>query len=276
LFGLQGPVLQLDTTCSSSLMAIHLACQSLRAGECNLALAGGVNLILSPGSMIGFCKLKALAPDGRCKTFDAQANGYARGEGCGVVVLKRLTDALATNDHILALIRGSAVNHDGPSSGLTVPNGLAQEKLLRQALKNARVAPLDVSYVEAHGTGTPLGDPIEVRSLSAVLCQGRTAEQPLFIGSVKTNFGHLEAAAGVAGFMKVVLAFQHETIPPPLHFTQPTHHIAWDTLPVHVPTQARPWPAPAGRRLAGVSAFGMSGTNVHVILEEAPPHPQDA
>ncbi|MBH8553203.1 SDR family NAD(P)-dependent oxidoreductase [Nostocaceae cyanobacterium CENA357] len=270
VLGLQGPVMQLDTACSSSLLAVHLACQSLRSGECNMALAGGVNLILAPEASIGLSRMRALAPDGRCKTFDAKADGYVRGEGCGIVVLKRLSDAIANNDNILAVVRGSAVNHDGASSGLTVPNGLAQEKLINQALKNAKVAPEQISYVETHGTGTSLGDPIEVRALGSVLCQGRSPEQPLLIGSVKTQLGHLESAAGVASLMKVVLALQHAEIPPHLHLQQPSPHIPWDKLSVAVPTVPTQWPKSTQKRLAGVSSFGMSGTNAHLIIEEAP------
>ncbi len=270
VLGLQGPVMQLDTACSSSLLAVHLACQSLRSGECNMALAGGVNLILAPEASIGLSRMRALAPDGRCKTFDAKADGYVRGEGCGIVVLKRLSDAIANNDNILAVVRGSAVNHDGASSGLTVPNGLAQEKLINQALKNAKVAPEQISYVETHGTGTSLGDPIEVRALGSVLCQGRSPEQPLLIGSVKTQLGHLESAAGVASLMKVVLALQNAEIPPHLHLQQPSPHIPWDKLSVAVPTKPTQWPKSTQKRLAGVSSFGMSGTNAHLIIEEAP------
>jgi acyl transferase domain-containing protein/NAD(P)-dependent dehydrogenase (short-subunit alcohol dehydrogenase family)/acyl carrier protein len=276
--GLQGPVMQLDTACSSSLLAVHLACQSLRSGECNLALAGGVNLILSPEASVGLSKMRALAPDGRCKTFDAAADGYGRGEGCGIVVLKRLSDAIANNDNILGLVRGSAVNHDGKSSGLTVPNGLAQEALIKQALRNAQVEPLEISYVETHGTGTSLGDPIEVGALGSVLCDGRSPEQPLFIGSVKSQIGHLESAAGVASLMKVILALQHVQIPPNLHLKQPTPRILWDKLAVKVPTQLVKWDSHTQQRLAGVSSFGISGTNVHVVVESAPeiipPHPE--
>ncbi len=270
IFGLQGPTLQLDTACASSLVAVHLACQSLRSRESNLALAGGVNLMISPGTTIGFSKLKALAPDGKCKTFDASADGYSRGEGCGIVVLKRLSDALADGDNILAVIRGTAVNHDGPSSGLTVPNQQAQEELIRQALRNGKVNPLEINYIEAHGTGTVLGDPIEVEALASVLCEGRDPEQPLTIGSVKTNIGHLEAAAGVAGLIKVVLSLQNQAIPPHLHFHKPNPHIQWQEIPVRVPTQLTPWPTGEKPRLAGVSSFGMSGTNAHIVLEEAP------
>jgi malonyl CoA-acyl carrier protein transacylase len=271
VLGLQGSTMQLDTACSSSLLGVHLACQSLRSQECNMALAGGVNLILSPDPSIGLCKLKALSTDGRCKTFDASADGYGRGEGCGIVVLKRLSDALADGDPILALIRGSAYNHDGSSNGLTAPNGSAQEILLRKALKNANVKAHQIQYVETHGTGTPLGDPIEVLALGAVLGQGRSQDNALAIGSVKTQVGHLESAAGVAGLMKVVLALQHAEIPPHLHLQQPNPYIPWEKLPVVVPTQPTKWPEAAdGRRLAGVSSFGMSGTNVHLILEAAP------
>ena len=263
ILGLQGPVIQLDTACSSSLVALHLAVQSLRARECNMALAGGVNLILSPLSMVHRSKVKALSPDGRCKTFDAKADGYGVGEGCGMLVLKRLSDARENGDNILALIRGSAINHDGPSSGLTVPNQRAQEKLIRQALKNAQIKPDQISYVEAHGTGTSLGDPIEVGALGAVFGKGR--QEPLIIGSVKSNFGHLEAAAGIACLIKVILALKHQEIPPHLHFHEPNPHIPWDHLPITVATERLPWDAP--ERYAGVSSFGLNGTNVHVVLE---------
>ncbi|WP_191761877.1 type I polyketide synthase [Komarekiella delphini-convector] len=268
IFGFQGTCLQLDTSCSSSLMAVHLACQSLRAQESNLALAGGVNLILSPETTIGLCKLKALSTDGHCKTFDAAADGYARGEGCGIVVLKRLSDAIADRDNILAVIRGSAANHDGRSNGMTAPNGSAQEALIRKALENAKVKPNEIQYIEAHGTGTALGDPIEVFALEKVLCQGRSKDNPLMIGSVKTNIGHLEAAAGIASLIKVVLSLQHQQIPPHLHFHKPNPYIPWDRLPIVVPRELTPW-STQGQRLAGVSAFGMSGTNVHLIVEEA-------
>lgn len=267
VLGLEGPSMALDTACSSSLLAIHLACQSLRLGECNLALAGGVNLMLRPEVTVGFSQLHALAPDGRCKTFDASANGYARGEGSAVVVLKRLSDALADGDRILALVRGSAVNHDGRSNGLTAPNGAAQEAVIRQALASANLEPTDISYVEAHGTGTSLGDPIEVQALGSVL--GNRSE-PLMVGSVKTNFGHLESAAGIAGFIKVVLALQHEAIPPHLHFSEPSPYIPWHEWPITVPTSLTPWVSNGSPRRAGLSSFGMSGTNAHLILQEAP------
>ncbi|WP_424100297.1 SDR family NAD(P)-dependent oxidoreductase [Moorena producens] len=268
--GLQGPSMAIDTACSSSLVAIHEACESLRQGESNLALAGGVQLILSPEVTTALSRLKALAPDGKCKTFDAAADGFGRGEGCGIVVLKRLSDALKDGDRISAVIPGSAVNHDGPSSGMTVPNKLAQEKLIQKALKAAKVEPLQVSYVEAHGTGTSLGDPMEVRALARVFEEGRDQENPLNIGSVKTNIGHLEAAAGIAGMIKVILQLQHHKIVPHLHFANPNPYIDWENMPLKVPTQLTPWLSKGEKRVAGVSSFGMSGTNAHIVLEEAP------
>ena len=268
VLGLHGPAMQLDTACSSSLLAVHLACQSLRNGECDLALVGGVDLNLSPERTIGLCRTRALAPDGRCKTFDASADGFGQGEGCGVVVLKRLSDAVRDSDNTLASIRGSAVNHDGPSNGLTAPNGQAQEALLRQALENAAVDPDQIQYVETHGTGTPLGDPIEVLALANVL--GREREKPLLIGSVKTNIGHLSSAAAVTSLIKVVLSLQHKEIPPNLHFTEPNPHIPWQDIPFVVPTESTAWSEGEGERLAGISSFGMTGTNVHLIVEEAP------
>ena len=274
--GLTGPSLAIDTACSSSLVAVHLACQSLRQKECNLALAAGVNLLLAPQNSIAFSRAKMMAPDGRCKTFDAAADGYVRGEGCGVVVLKRLSDAVADGDRILALIRGTAINQDGPSGGLTVPNGPSQQTVLRQALSHAGVEAHQVSYIEAHGTGTALGDPIEVEALGAVFGKGRSADQPLHIGSVKTNIGHLESAAGIAGLIKVVLALQHQQLPPHLHFNQPNPYVNWDQLPIQVVTQLMAWEAIDQRRIAGVSSFGFSGTNAHVVLEEAPSSPPKA
>nr|VFK24448.1 MAG: Acyl transferase domain-containing protein [Candidatus Kentron sp. MB] len=270
VLGTQGPTLTMDTACSSSLVATHLACQSLRAKECELAIAGGVNLILSPESMVIMSEMRALSPDGRCKTFDAAADGYGRGEGCGIVVLKRLSDAVADKDNILAVIRGSAINHDGVSSGLTVPNEMAQERVIRQALENANLTPADVGYIEAHGTGTSLGDPIEIGALDTVFAENHSSDFPLTIGSVKTNFGHLEGAAGIAGLMKIVLTLQHEEIPPHLHFSQPNPLIDWDRLPFKIPTEGRSWPRGKIARVAGVSSFGASGTNAHIVLEEAP------
>lgn len=268
--GLQGPCLAIDTACSSSLVAVHLACQSLRNGECTQAIAGGVNLILTPENTIALSKAKMLSADGRCKTFDGAADGIVRGEGCGVLVLKRLSDAITAGDPILAMIRGSAVNQDGASSGFTVPNRAAQETLIRQALNRAKIVPSEVDYIEAHGTGTPLGDPIEVRALGSVLGEGRDPDHPLRIGSVKTNVGHLESAAGVAGLIKVVLALQHQQIPSHLHLKQPNPYINWDELPIVINTEPTPWASGGKRRIAGVSSFGASGTNAHLLLEEAP------
>jgi acyl transferase domain-containing protein/SAM-dependent methyltransferase len=270
VLGLQGPALSIDTSCSASLVAIHAACQSLRSHESTLALAGGVNIICAPDTSIALSKGHMLAPDGRCKTFDAAADGFSRGEGCGMVVLKRLSDAQRDGDRILALVRGSAVNQDGRSVGLTVPNGPAQEAVIRDALAAAGTSTADIRYVEAHGTGTSLGDPIEVRALSRVLGEGRDRVNSLLIGSVKTNFGHLESAAGVAGFIKVVLALHNEEIPSHLHFKTPSPHIEWATIPVAVATERRAWPRGTRIRCAGVSSFGFSGTNVHAILQEAP------
>ncbi|MEZ4727507.1 MAG: SDR family NAD(P)-dependent oxidoreductase [Caldilineaceae bacterium] len=266
VLGVHGPTMAVDTACSSSLVAIHLACQSLRNGECEQALAGGVNVILTPDVTVGLSQMQALAPDGRCKTFDAAANGYGRGEGCGVIVLKRYQTAVADGDNILAVIRGSAVNHDGASSGLTVPNKTAQASLIRQALAHAGVTPAAIGYIDAHGTGTALGDPIELRALGEVFGQGRAQKLP--IGSVKTNIGHLEPAAGIAGVIKTVLALQHGQIPPHLHLTNPTPHIDWEALALTVPTTLQPWPTT--QRIAGVSSFGLSGTNAHVVLAAAP------
>jgi acyl transferase domain-containing protein/SAM-dependent methyltransferase len=268
--GVHGPSMAVDTACSASLVAVHLACRSLRSGECTLALAAGVNLILSPEANINFSKSRMLAPDGRCKTFDAGADGYVRAEGCGVVILKTLSAAQADGNRILAVIRGSAVNQDGRSGGLTAPNGPAQEAVIRAALASAGVAPHEISYLEAHGTGTSLGDPIEVRAAGAVLCKDRPPELPLAIGSIKTNIGHLEAAAGVAGMLKVVLALQKKEIPPHLHLKEKSPYIDWDGLPIVVPTRLTPWIPVNGKRIAGVSSFGFSGTNAHLILEEPP------
>jgi acyl transferase domain-containing protein len=267
-FGFHGPSMAIDTACSSSLVAVHQACRSLLNRECDRALAGGVNLLLSPVATIALARGGVLAPDGRCKAFAADADGMVRGEGCAVIVLKRLGDALADGDRVLAVIRGSAVNQDGPSSGLTVPHGPAQENVIRQALHAARLGPDDVDYIEAHGTGTSLGDPIEARALGNTYGQRR--DRPLVVGSVKTNIGHLEAASGMAGILKVVLALKHERIPAHLHFDVPSPHIPWQDMPLEIPVQPRPWPARGQPRAAGVSSFGFSGTNAHVIVQEAP------
>ena len=239
--GLHGPSVTVDTACSSSLVAIHQACQALRLGECDLALAGGANVLLSPATMITFSKSRMLAPDGRCKTFDAAADGYVRGEGCGVIVIKRLDDAIRDGDRIRAVIRGSAVNQDGASGGLTVPNGVAQQRVVTEALDRAGLSTGDIDYLEAHGTGTSLGDPIEVQAAAAALGRGRDAGRPLLIGSAKTNIGHLEAAAGVAGVLKVVLSLEHAELPRHLNFRTPSPHIPWDRIPVRVVDEALAW-----------------------------------
>ena len=270
VLGLNGPAVAVDTACSSSLVAVHLACQSLRSGESDTALAAGVSLMLTPELTVNFCRARMLSRDGRCKTFDATADGYVRSEGAGVVVLKRLSDALRDGDHIHAVVRGSAMNQDGRSSGLTAPSGPAQEAVLRDALRDAGLNTNDLDYIEAHGTGTSLGDPIEVQAIGAVFGKGRATDRPLMLGSVKTNLGHLEAAAGIAGLIKVALSLEHAEIPPNLHFDTPNPHIPWATLPVAVPTKRTPWSGQKGPRRAGVSSFGFSGTNAHVVLEEAP------
>ena len=270
MFGLQGPAIAVDTACSASLVAVHLACQSLRGSECDLALAGGVNLIPSPDAHIAFSKAHMLAKDGRCKAFDAAADGYGRSEGAGVVVLRRLSDAQARGDRILALIRGSAINQDGRSGGLTAPNGPAQEAVIQAALANAGLRPEQIDYVEAHGTGTELGDPIELQALAAALGTGRPAERALLVGSCKTNFGHLKAAAGIAGLLKVVASLRRRSIPPHLHFNTPNPLIDWARMAVRVPKTRQAWPEHSEPARAGVSSFGFSGTNAHVVLEEAP------
>ncbi len=270
LLGVHGPAMSIDTACSSSLVAVHLACQALRSGECDRALAGGVNLILTPEVNVNFSKAGMMARDGRCKTFDAAADGYVRGEGGAMVVLRRLRDAQADGDNILAVIRGSAVNQDGRSNGLTAPNGPAQEAVIRAALRAADLRPSQIGYAEAHGTGTSLGDPIEVNALGAVLAEGRDAADPVLLGSVKTNIGHLEAAAGIVGLAKAVLALQRGEIPPHLHFSKPNPFIDWASLPVAVAVKRQAWSPRDGVRRAGVSSFGFSGTNAHVLLEQAP------
>ncbi|MCY0989540.1 beta-ketoacyl synthase N-terminal-like domain-containing protein [Nannocystis sp. ILAH1] len=268
--GLVGPTLVVDTACSSSLVAVHLACQSLRAGECDQALAGGVNLILSPEGHLYLGAMHAISPTGRCAAFDASADGYVRSEGCAVVLLKRLDDARRAGDPVVAVIRDSAINHDGSTNGLTAPSGPAQEAVIRKALAGAGVRPDQVGYVEAHGTGTALGDPIEVEALAAVFGPGRPVDRPLRIGSAKSNIGHTEAAAGVAGLIKAALALEAARLPANLHFHTPNPHLPWAESPIAVVNQSLPWPAGDAPRFAGVSSFGMSGTNAHVVLEEAP------
>jgi acyl transferase domain-containing protein/acyl carrier protein len=267
--GTQGPAIAVDTACSSSLVAIHLACQSLRAGECELALASGVNALLSPEFSINFSRAGMLSPDGRCKTFDDSADGYVRGEGCGVVVLKRLADAQRDGDNVLAVIKGSATNQDGRSSGLTAPNGSAQRQVLTEALQAAGLTADQVSYIEAHGTGTSLGDPIEIEALQAVY--GSRRQAPLTIGSVKSSIGHLEGAAGVAGFIKTVLMLQYRQIPKQLHFHKPNRHVDWPAMNLKVNRQLSDWQVESGQqRIAGISSFGFGGTNAHVLVTQAP------
>ena len=268
LFGFHGPTLALDTSCSSSLLSVHLACDSLRNGESSMALAGGVNVILGPENSIGLSRMQALSRQGLCRTFDAEADGYVRGEGCGVVVLKTLTQARLDNDHVYAVIRGSAANHDGASNGLTAPNGRMQQAVIEAALKEARVSPEHIHYVETHGTGTPLGDPIEANALLRALRRD-AAGVPLLIGSVKTNIGHLESAAGIAALIKLTLSLKHNLIVPHLHFSTPNPHINWAANNLVVPTQSQAWPQQDTPHYAGVSAFGLSGTNVHMILSSA-------
>lgn len=265
---LRGPSLAIDTACSSSLVAVHQACQALRNGECDLALAGGVNLILTPDLTITFAQARMMSSDGRCKTFDESADGYVRGEGCGLVALKPLAAAQRDGDTVLAVIRGSAINQDGRSNGLTAPNGPSQEAVIRRALHMANVTPDQISYVETHGSSTPLGDPIEVDALKAVLMPGRQSDQTCLLGSVKTNIGHLESAAGIAGLIKTVLSLHKGAIAPHLHFQQLNHHISFAGTTFAIPTEPQPWPN-SPRRLAGVSAFGFGGTNAHLILEAA-------
>ncbi len=271
--GLEGPAVAVDTACSSALVAVHQAVQALHSGDCDLALAGGVNVLLSPVTVIAASRARMLSPVGRCKTFDASADGYVRSEGCGILVLKRLSDAVRDGDRVCAVISSSAVNQDGASSGLTVPNGGAQQRLIATALARAGLAGGDVDYLEAHGTGTPLGDPIEVQAAAAVYGASRDADRPLLMGSVKSNIGHTESASGAAGLIKVVLSLQHEVLPQSLHFDNPSPHIPWDSLPVRVVDKAIPWQANGRPRRAGVSSFGFTGTNAHVLIEEAPPQP---
>lgn len=265
----QGPSMAVDTACSSSLVALHLAARSLRYGDCDMALVAGVNLILTPELSINLSQAGMLSPTGLCHTFSAAADGFVRGEGCGAVLLKRLSRATADGDRILCLVRGSASSQDGRSNGLTAPNGVSQEAVIRAALKDARVGPQQIDYIEAHGTGTELGDPIEMRALADVFAPGGQRDSVLRVGSVKTNIGHLEGAAGIAGLIKASLALHHGAIPPNLHFDGPSPHIDWD-MPIEVPTTLTDWPETERRRMAGVSSFGFSGTNAHVVLEEAP------